>query len=94
MVVSVDVSAGLSCAWSCKILTPCYLDLLTQANFDILIASEPQEIISRPSNIFLTVVSQQELRINTLISCWFVFHFPLTIQRHIVGLKTVSFNKN
>lgn len=75
MVASVDLAAGLLCAWNRKILTPCHLDLLTRANFDILIASEPQEIISRPSNIFLTVVSQQELRINTLISCWFVFHF-------------------
>lgn len=93
MVVSVELSAGLSCAWNWKILTPCHLDLLTQANFDILIASEPQEIISRPSNIFLSVASQQELGINTPISCWFVFHFPLTIQRHVVGLKTVSFNK-
>lgn len=81
------------CAWNRKILTPCHIDLLTQANFDILIASKPQEIISRPSNIFLTVVSQQEIRINTLISCWFVLHFPLTIQRHIDGLKTVTFNK-
>lgn len=93
MVASVGLSAGLSCAWNWKILTPCHLDLLTQANSDILIACEPQEIISRPPNIFLTVVSQQELRINTLISCWFALHFPLTIQRRIVGLKTVSFNK-
>lgn len=94
MVVSADLLAGLSCAGNWKILTPCHPDLLTPANFDILIASEPQEIISRPSNIFLTVVSQQELRINTLISCWFVFHFPLTIQRRAVELKTVSFNKS